>query len=284
MFAWVASIVYGLYSITAKLIGKYTLKNVSQFSFFIMLFSGIVSGTISIINGASMPNNWTYIILAALFLSLGNLLYLSTLKNLDVSVLSPLFNLRVVITVLIGYFLLGERLTSDSFLLVMLIVVAGVFATMDERFSIKSFFTKKIALGLLFMLVLSIQSFFINRAIDQAGYWTATLWMVALAALFSFIFLFKNFYKDVLKSKLSDYSGVLLLSLFGGVGDLAAYKAFQGNVGVSSVIISLPISMLFAFMFSIWKPSLLEKHPVKVYVLRFAMAGIMIWGALNLSK
>ena len=92
-FAWTASIIYGMYAITAKLIGKYKIDNVSQFSFFIMLFSGIVSGTISLLNGATIPTNWGYVILASLFLSAGNRIYLSVLKNLDISIISPLFNL-----------------------------------------------------------------------------------------------------------------------------------------------------------------------------------------------
>ncbi|MFA7301607.1 MAG: hypothetical protein WC069_04815 [Candidatus Shapirobacteria bacterium] len=62
IFAWTASIIYGLYAITAKLIGKYKIDNVSQFSFFIILFSGLVSGTISLANGATMPTNWAYVV------------------------------------------------------------------------------------------------------------------------------------------------------------------------------------------------------------------------------
>jgi hypothetical protein len=105
-----------------------------------------------------------------------------------------------------------------------------------------------------------------------------------MAIVFSFIFLFKRFYKDVLKSKFTDYMGVLLLSIFGGIGDLAAYKAFAGNVGISSIIISLPMSMILVFIFALWKPQLLERHTLKVYAVRFIAAGVMIWGALTLTS
>jgi len=149
--------------------------------------------------------------------------------------------------VLLGYLFLGEKLSVNSIFLISIIVIAGIFASMDEKFSLKSFFTKKIALGIFFMLVLSGQSFFVNRAVSQNDYWTTTLWIGLLSILFSFVILLKSFYKDFLKSKMSDYYGVMLLSLFGGIGDLAAYKAFSGNVGISSVIISLPISMVFVF-------------------------------------
>ena len=133
------------------------------------------------------------------------------------------------------------------------------------------------------MFVLSIQSIFINRAIDQTNYWTAILWISLSAILFSFIFLYPKFKNDLKKTHIKNYSGVGLLALVGGIGDLSAFKAFEGNVGISSVIISLPVSMLMAFVFSIWKPELLEKHTLKVYLIRFSAATIMIWGALQLK-
>lgn len=283
MFAWIASITYGLYAVTAKLIGKYQLKNSYQFSFFITLFSGIIMSIISYFNGGVLATEWTYILLAGLFLSIGSALYLATLKVLDVSVISPLFNVRVAITVILGSLFLGESLTVKSIYLIILIFIAGFFATMDEKFSLKAFLSINIGLGLFFMFVLSIQSLLINRAIDQTNYWTAMLWMSILAPIFSFILLFPKFKQDLPSTKPNQYIGVLILSIFGGVGDLSAYKAFEGNVGLSSVIISLPVSMVLAFALSLWKPDLMEKHSIKVYTVRFMAAGVMIWSALQLK-
>jgi drug/metabolite transporter (DMT)-like permease len=283
IFAWTASILYGLYSVVAKLIGKYKLKNTYQFSFFATLFSGIIMALISYINGGRIALNWTYILLAAIFLSVGNVLYLKALKVLDVSVISPLFNIRVAITVLLGFLVLGENIAIRSLIIILIIFIAGFFTSMDEKFSLKSFFTKNIGLGLIFMLVLSVHSILINRAIYQTNYWTAMLWTSLMAIVFSFIFLYPKFKNDLRQTQLKDYLGVGLLAIIGAIGDLAAFKAFQSNVGLSSVIISLPVSMIIVFILSIWKPSLLEKHTIKVYAVRFISAGIMIWGALQLK-
>jgi len=282
-FAWFASITYGLYCVVAKFISKYKIKNSYQFSFFYTLFSGIIMATVSYINGGRLAFNWTYIFLAAIFLAFGNALFLTALKNLDVSVIAPLFNIRTAMTVLLGFFVLGETFSTKSLLIIAIIFIAGFFTSMDEKFSIKSFFTIHIGIGLFLMFVLAIQSIFINQAIDQTNYWTATLWMSLLAIIFSFIFLFSNFKNDLRQTKLKDYLGVGLLALIGGTGDLAAFKAFENNIGMSSVIISLPISMFMIFVLSIWKPALLEKHSLKVYLVRFTAAGIMVWGALQLK-
>ncbi len=248
-----------------------------------ILFSAIFSGIIALVNGATLPTNWTFVILSGLFLSLANVLYLTVLKKIDVSVMSPLLNFRTVITVILSFIILGEKLNPQNILIMFVILIAGMFATMDEKFSLKSFFSKSIGLGLIFILVYAIQNIFVNKAVASNSYWTEILWMGIFASLFSFIFLYSKFKIDVLRSKLSDYFGVITLSFFGTFGDLAAYKAFSGNVGISTIIISLPLSMILVFIFALWKPNLLEKHTVKVYVVRFIATGIMILGALKLS-
>lgn len=283
LFAWIASITYGFYALTAKFIGKYQLENSYQFSFFITLFSGILMSVISYFYGATMPTNWVYIVLSSAFMALGSALYLASLKVLDISVISPLFNVRVAITVIMGALFLGESLSFNSIMLVVVILFAGFFATMDENFSIRSFFSRKVLLGLGFMFVLSVQSLLINRAIDQNSYWTAMLWMSILSIFFSFLLLYSKFKNAISHTSIKNYYGVVVLAIIGATGDLAAYKAFEGNVGITSVIISLPISMIMVFALSIWKPALLEKHSISVYVVRFLAAFVMIWCALQLK-
>jgi drug/metabolite transporter (DMT)-like permease len=283
VFAWMASFAYGLYAIVAKLIGKHLIKNSWHFAFFSLLFGGIVTSFIAVLNGATLPEKWFFIVMASIFFAGGSALYLLALKNLDVSVMGPLFNIRTVMTVILGVLFLGEVLSGRNTLLIALIVGAGFFAATDERFSVKAFFRKEIYIGLLFMLVLSIQSLLINRAVDQTDYWTATLWIGLLAIGFGWLMLYPRFKHAWKKTSPKRYVGVAGLAVLGGIGDLAAFKAFEGNIGISAVIISLPISMVLAFGFSVFKPDLLEKHTLKVYAVRFAAAAVMIWGALQLS-
>lgn len=282
-FAWIATFIYGFNTIAAKLISKYQLKNIFQYSFSMVLFSAIFSGTIAIFNGASFPNNWSFVLLSGLFLSLANVLYIVVLQKLDISVISSLYNIKMAIAIPLSFILLGEKFSFESIIIILIIICAGMFATMDEKLSIKSFFSKSIGLGLIFITVIVFQNIFINKASVSNDYWTIILWMGISATFFSFIFLFPKFKKDVSTSKISDYLGVLALSFFGTFGDLATFKAFSRNVGISSIIISLPISMILVFILSFWKPELLEKHTLKVYLIRFISAGVMIWGALKLS-
>lgn len=284
IYAWVGTILLGFYAIVAKLTGKYKITNPSQFSFFVILFGGLITIGIALLNGGGWPKNWTFIVLAGLFIAICNLLYLVVVKKLDITVLSPLFNLKSVITVLLGYFFLRELLTTGMIFLIVATTVAGVFTTMDERFSLKSFLNKNIMLGIFLMFFSSIQTLLVNRAMSQNDYWTGMMWMVIVSIIFSFVINFPRFYKDLKKTKIKDYSGVVLLAILGGLSDLAVYKAFEGNVGVSTIILCLPVSMVLSVFFVIWKPDLLEKHTAKVYLVRFAAVAVMIWGAIGLSR
>ena len=75
-----------------------------------------------------------------------------------------------------------------------------------------------------------------------------------------------------------------MMSLALAFGTLAANKAYAVNVSISSVITALPISMIMVFVLSIFAPKLLEKHPVKVYAVRFAAAAVMFLASLGLSR
>ncbi len=128
-----------------------------------------------------------------------------------------------------------------------------------------------------------IRSSDIKKAIAETGYWNTTLWVTALT-LVPLIFTIPFFHKDIGKIKTKQLSALILISFLGLIGTLSANKAYAANVGISSTIISLPFSMVMAFLFSVFAPKLLEKHTLKVYVIRFIAAAVMFIAALKLSS
>ena len=112
---------------------------------------------------------------------------------------------------------------------------------------------------------------------------TVTLWiMIVNMVVILPTFLF--FKKDLKSLKASQIYPVLVLCIFQVIYNFTANIAYGVNIGITSIIISLPLSMVVIFVLSIFKPNLLEKHTLKVYAIRFASAAIMIWGALQLSR
>lgn len=280
-FAWTASIFFGFESIFAKLVSKHTVSNPWMLNFFWMLFTLIFTIPVALYMGARFPVQWFPLLLTSLFFALANTLYTKALFKIDVSVMSPLWNFRTAMTVILGAVLLNEVLTTHQYFLILIIFIFGIFVNLDEKFSIKSFFTKDIFLALLSMLAFTFEYIFINNSVTVNGYWNTVLWGPLLGQLW-LLATIPFFKKDILNTNLKQYGSIILLSIFGFIGVLAATAAYSKNLSISAAIISLPVSMVIAFLFSVFAPQLLEKHNLKVYLLRFISAGIMIIAALNL--
>lgn len=282
VFAWIASITYGLAVIIGKLTSKYSIPNPWLFNFLHVLFALLFMIPPSLVNHAGFPNNWTNILLAAIFIALGFSLYTLALYKLDVSVLGPLFNFRTAFAVLLAVFLVNEVLDLRQYFLVGIIFTAGLFVSIDEKMSLRSFFSWPIAIGLLDMLVIALVGIFIKKAMAQNGYWEVTLWSNILAQILLLATL-PLFIKDLLKISKLQTAALVILAFIDAVATLAANKAYAANVGISATIISLPFSLIMAATLSFFAPKILEHHTLKVYAIRFTAAAVMITAALRLS-
>jgi hypothetical protein len=97
------------------------------------------------------------------------------------------------------------------------------------------------------------------------------------------LFTFPKFKKDIKTLTRKQLIPVVLVTMTSMTAFLAVNKAYEVNVGITTVIMSIPSSMILAFIMSrIW-PTLMEKHPLKVYAVRFAATAIMFVCALGLG-
>lgn len=280
-FAWVTEFAYATEVLSSKVLSKYRLSNPWLFNFFWSLFILIFTLPLALYFGVSWPKSYGSLIAAGIFYTA--IFFVLALYRLDVSVLSPIYNLRQPLSLVLAYFFLAERLSSFQLVLVSIIFVAGILVTVDERWNIKSFLTLGIMFVLLDCIRLSLWSVFINESVAANGYWTTTLFvpLISQTLLLSTIPLF---YKDIKSSfKPKNIVPLAVISLVGLVGTLAANAAFARNVSITTVIISLPLSMVIAFLLSVVFPGFLEKHSPKVYLVRFVAAAVMISAAVKLS-
>lgn len=283
VFAWISTICSGLYVVTTKLTGKYSLKNPWLFNFLSGLFTLLFAIPISLMFKAGLPNDWMSILIATIFGVVWNILFIFSTYLLDVTVMSPLFNFRTIFAILFSALLLNEKLTSYQFFLFFIIVMAGLFVTIDEKMTIRSFFKPAVALGILTMFFLALSSVFSKPAIIKNNEWTFNLWsgIIGQIILLPTIFFFKNEFKKV---KVNQVLPVMAMGLFLMLANITAYFAYKVNVSITTVIEGLPISMILAYLFSIFAPKLLEKHTFKVYLIRFTASAIMIISAIQLSR
>lgn len=283
VYAWIGAIISGLFVITAKLTSKHSIKNPWLFNFLLAAVSLLFTIPPAVYYHATFPNGWSLVILTGIFATLNTIFYIFSNANLDVSVFMPLYNFRNIFTLLIGFLFFDERFPQFKLYYIGLIIIAGVFTSLDEKFSLRSFFKITIAIGLLTVLFSAINSALTKAVLINNNLWTTNLWI----AIINFILLLPTiplFKKDIKKLDVEHITPVALMGLFFTISIFAANKAYEGSYSITSLIMVMPFSMIFAFMFSVFAPKLLEKHTLKIYAIRFSSAAVMIWAAMQLTR
>jgi|SRR3989338_5822445 len=282
LFAWIASVVYGFEAITGKITSKHRISNPWFFNFIWCFVLLILTLPIALTNSTGLPSHWPSILIAGMLTAVASTFYILTLYYYDVSVLAPLYTLRTAFAAILSVFILGELLSFNQYIFIAIIFLGGLFVNIDERLNLKSFSRKPLLLLISYMLSLAFYSVFMGNSINHNGFWVTTLWTLVIQQIILLITL-PLFYKEIKLSNSLNLWPILLMGLFGTLGNLAGNKAYENNVSISVAIISLPTSMFFAAFFSFFAPNLLEKHSLKVYLIRFAAATVMILAALKLT-
>ena len=283
VFAWMASILYATEVVLGKFVSKHTIKNPWTYNFVWALFITLFTAIAALVNHVGLPKEFIKLGLATIFYELTGIFYVLALYGLDISILSPLFNIRTVFSVLLAAVLLHEVLTPLQYGLIGLLFVCGVLLTVEKKLSVKSFFKLPILFALCAMLSISFMGVFIKQSIALNGFWETNLWInvIGQIALLCTVPLFK---KSIKKLTMGNIFSLAIIALLGTVATLMANRAYQDNVSISSVILSIPFSMICAVTFSLFRPHVLEHNSKKIYALRFLLAFIMIVAALQLSK
>jgi hypothetical protein len=185
-------------------------------------------------------------------------------------------------SIFLGGFVLGEQMTTLQWGLVFILFVASVFVTIDERLTFASFLNPSIGLAFALNTFLALYGLFINQALEVDRFWTVVFW-VQLLTLFFMIPTVPLFWKDRKTVMLKHVFIIILIAFLTVIGVLAETAAFGDNIGLSSVIISLPLATIIAMVFSFVAPKLLEHHTPKIYAIRFAASICMMGAALILS-
>lgn len=283
VFAWLASLLYALNAILAKLTSRHAIPNPFLLNFIWSLFFLIISLFLLPAHPLTWPTQWVSLLGATILWALTGVIFVVLLTAMEVSALAPLYNLRTAFSVILGVFFLGEKLTLTQSLAVVVIFVCGLLANLDERLRLRNLLKPVMLLALVHMFLLALYALSVKVAIAENGYWPVFYWTALLSQLLLLLTV-PLFRRDLGKITKKQILTVALLAVISVGANLATNRAFAANISLSSAIISLPLSMFFAFLFSIFAPTLLEKHPPKVYALRFSAAAVMFLAALKLSS
>ena len=282
VYAWLTNLFYGLGSIAGKLSSKHQLKNPWLLNFVLGLLVTASIVPLALFYHVQIPIHWGPILLAGLFCMLAGTFYILAMYQLDISVISPLYAFRSVFMVILGGLLFQERMTGMQLVYIGIIFVAGLVVSTEEHFTLRSFVRPGIGLAFLAILCSAIYSATLKNAMRYEGFWEVSLWNNLIAEVITLVTL-PLFFKDMRKTPIHLYGGVFVTSIGYTLGALTQTMAYAQNIGLTSAILAVPVSMIMAFVFSIIAPKLLEKHTLKVYAMRFTAAAVMIIAALRLS-
>lgn len=283
LFAWIASITYAFGGIAAKLASKHHIENPWLYNFMWGVVATAILIPVGLVNGMGLPQDWPTMIILAFANVVSGTAYVLAVYAVDVSVISPLGNLRTPLLVLLGVLLFHEPLALFQLVLIGVIVVCGIFVNVEERFHFKTFFNRKVGIVLLWVITSVWFNSYVKYASQVNGYWEVLVWPNILGILM-LLPTVPLFLRDIKKTRVSRYSGLTAMTVLFLVGWGFEVAALRENISISMTIISLPISMVLAVCFSIFLPKLLEKHTAKVYAIRLTAAAVMVISALMLSK
>lgn len=204
----------------------------------------------------SLPLASIVVMVVSGFLYMGAMLfYLRAIQSEEASVVVPLFQLQILITLFLAYVLLGETLTPLQFGGGALIL-AGTLTVSFESGMHRAFRLRLILLMLGCTFVLSLSSVVFKLfAVADASYWGTTFWTFAGEALFGVGILMRPSYRIQLRELLRQSPGSVfginganeLINLGGGLA--ARFASLLVPVALVSAISST--ASLFVFIIGI---------------------------------
>jgi uncharacterized membrane protein len=282
-YAWMASIAYGVGGVVGKLATKYHIQNPWLYNMAWSILTVVFIVPFAILANVGLPQDWISMIILGIASAVSSVTFTFAFYAVDLSILSPLGNMRAPISALLGVFLFHESLSPIKWGLIGILFLAGLFIQLDEKMKLKSFLSKATVIVFVWILTSVWFNSMIKYASIHNNYWEVSLWSNLLTVIF-LLPTFPLFIKDFKKTPLKNYSGISLNTALWTAGLLFSIKALAVNVSISVAIMSVPLSMIIAMIMAFISPKLLEKHSLKVYIIRGTAAAAMFLAALGLSN
>ena len=282
LFAWIAALASTATPLIVKNSGGTLIRSPWLFNVLWSAAAVPLGVAFGLTKEGIMPENWTPLLLASAASALFFIFYTLSIFRINVSVMSPLFSLRVVFATVLGAALLDEHISLVGLALISTVVLLSPLASFDESLKLKAFFQPGVLLALVAMVSLAFVGVFANKSVEANGFGPTLIWQDGLTSLMLLPTLFAtDFKKERFTKRVAGTFAVL--GLLSGTYTVTSTEAFARNLAISSVIISIPLSMIAAVLLSKKLPKLKETHSQKVYTIRFVAATIMISCAVALS-
>lgn len=273
----------------ATLISKFTSRHtISQpwvllFYYYLTLVPWLI--LVPIFFDVSFPplSAWPSLWLYGLIFFLGNALSIIAIYRFDSSTFAAFMPLRPALVALLAFWFLGEQFPPAQYLFMGVILLGAFLATLDERLNLKAFLQFSTVVIIAQQVVHALAFLFAGFSLQGLNSFSLLVW----GNLTSFVFALTLI--PLLRGRLlvsfSQIKPMLASGFFTVAASAALFTAFQSNLTLSATLSQLlipPIVLGLTFFASIFRPSLLEHHMPRVYLIRATGLLLILAGAVQM--
>lgn len=287
VFSLIAATGFAVAGIVNKLASKYAITErwslLFWYYFTFIPFALLIPLTVSIVVPATI-GLWLLIFGYSVCFLLGNICFFTAVFKTDASVFSPFFQLQAAFLALLAFIFLDERFPVSNYLWMGVILVGAVLVAIDERMSLKSFFSKAILLILAMQFFHAGSNLFAGLVLRFTDFWNLTWWSTVVSTILVVLFISAVNGLRV-RVSIKQLRPMFMVNALSFVAALSLFRAFQENVTISGVLSLLtgPITFLIVVALSRRKPEFLEHHSAKVYAIRSVGVVLTLVGAILVS-
>ena len=208
---------------------------------------------------------------AAVPFFLGGITLYYALFNSDVSIIGGLQTLKLVPLVFLTNIILGESFSFLTYVLIGVLVVSSLFVIIDEKVEWSDFFNWPIFLAFVSSSLFALSDVYMKQSFAVLSPISVMSANLFCSAIFSLVFI--PFITQKLKKvSFNEVKIITLNSTMTFAVVVLLVLAFETNVTISNVISNLtgPFALIFTYIFGKFKPSLLESHTKRVYMIRIS--------------
>ena len=254
--AMISNMAWGLGTIVDKYVISNQFKHPLVYQFWLVLLGLPVLLMIPFVDFVVPPLHIIGIIfLAELLGFIGDILYVKSIKDEDVTRINMLWGLIPIFTLIMGWFFLNQKLAPNELIAFAFLLVGAIFASLHIVKGEKMKISKVLPFMITACFLFSITVIMISYLTTQLDFYNIFIWgHFCLIPITATLFLNKNFRKN-LKGSISllnkkNTSLIFLATQLGNTGSLLNTWAL--SLGAAALIFSLEgFQMLFVFAITI---------------------------------
>lgn len=286
IFALVAALAFAATSLITKLTSRHAITDpwVLLVYYYLTLLPPVLTLPLLFPVVYPDPTTWPALLLYGFIFFIANVCSILAIYRFDVSSFAALVQTRPAVLAVLAFFFLGERLSLTEYGLLGVVIVGAMLVTAEANWSGRRLISLAGLIVILQQVCHALANLFAAFALRDLTPVSLLFWGTLISAACTLPFL------PILGRRLRltrrQMSPMIVCGWITIGGMLSLFTAFQSNLTISFALAmaSSPLVLTVAMMLSRTRPTLLEHHPPRIYVLRAVGVALILLGAATLAR